>query len=719
MVPIPYRALAAAVAWSVPTAVLARLCLPWAAALAMLGVLIAIFSKHGLRHAGLCALPVLLAAVPSRVGDLPAPAPGPSWVEGKVHDVVRSPLTGRNYVELGAGLRIAFPGEIELIPGDRVRVLAHSGEPAIPGLLPALQALPATMQVTPGAISFRSLCARLRRALERELMRLVPGEHGVMLATLVLGRATRPDPELAAAHRATGLSHLLAVSGAHAAMLAFLLGLSSRGRHLGAGRTRSWFVLTILLIYGSIAGAEPPVLRAVVAFALAAIAARVGRPFGIATGLLVPAWITCLVEPDALLGPSFLLSYAAVIGLAMALRGRPPESPREWLLDSLRASFWATLLTAPLTLGFFGQLAPWTIVLTPLCAPLVALMVLFGLIAASLALAAPGLAYFLAWPLHGMASTYAWLVHAADALPGTPIPAWFQPPNWAIALVAALGVALLIARPCKRSVVATVCVISGLWFVPLQRAAEASFTVFAVGHGQATLARTQQQHQIIVDCGSLQGGARAARVLDDDLRRRTVDLLVITHADLDHHNGVPLLLPRLRVRRVIMPAGLAESELHEQLLAHGCDVMLLHPGEQSQPLPDVHIHAPDLPAGASDNDLSLWVRLHINRTQVLLTGDAQELGVAAALASGFVRRCEVLVLPHHGRRNANAMHLLSRTRPDACLASAATGDGQTLLGDIARRFGADLWATGLHGTITLRGQPPSIATQLARTLPIR
>src|SRR5690606_34804366 len=143
-------------------------------------------------------------------------------------------------------------------------------------------------------------CARLRRAMERELLRLVPGPHGVMLATLVLGRATRPDPDLAAAHRATGLSHLLAVSGAHAAMLAFLLGMSSRGRHLGAGRTRSLFVLTILLIYGSIAGAEPPVLRAVVAFALAAIAARVGRPFGIASGLMVPALITCVVEPEAL-----------------------------------------------------------------------------------------------------------------------------------------------------------------------------------------------------------------------------------------------------------------------------------------------------------------------------------------------------------------------------------------------------------------------------------
>ncbi|MFT4514156.1 MAG: competence protein ComEC [Planctomycetota bacterium] len=710
MAPIVYRSLAEAIVWSLPTAVLASICLPIAAAIAMAGILVASCTQYRWRRSGLSALPVLLAAVPASTAPLPAPEPGPVWVEGRVRDVVRAPLAGRNYVQLAEDLRIAFPGEIELVAGDKLRVLARAGEPAIPGVRGALQAIPATMKVEPCTWSFRSGCAQLRRAMERELLRLVPGEHGAMLATLVLGRATRPDPELAAAHRATGLSHLLAVSGAHAAMLAFLLGLSSRGRHLGAGRTRSAFVLAILLIYGGIAGAEPPVLRAVVAYTLAAIAARIGRPFGIATGLLVPAWITCLVEPEALLSPSFLLSYAAVTGLAMALRGRPPETLGEWLFDGLRASFWATLLTAPLTLGFFGQLAPWTILLTPLCAPLVAMMLLVGLIAASLAMVAPGLADFLAWPLHAMASTYAWLVHTADHLPGTPIPAWYRPPPWAIALVGAICVAFVFAVPRKRSVVIAVFGIVTLWFLPLQERDEPHFTLFAVGHGQAALANTEQLHQIVIDCGSLQGGSRAARLIDGALTRCSIDLLVITHADTDHHNGVPFLLQRLHVRRAMMPASLDGTELHALLVEHGCEIMLLKPGEQSQPLPSVRVLAPDLPIGASDNNLSLWMQLQILDCNILLTGDAQELGTAAALASGFVTRCDVVVLPHHGRRNANAPHLLRRARPHACLASATTGDGQTLQGDVARAFGAKLWSTGLHGTIMLRGDPIGITS---------
>jgi hypothetical protein len=79
----------------------------------------------------------------------------------------------------------------------------------------------------------------------------------------------------------------------------------------------------------------------------------------------------------------------------------------------------------------------------------------------------------------------------------------------------------------------------------------------------------------------------------------------------------------------------------------------------------------------------------------------------------------VLVLPHHGRANANAPALLARVRPRACLASAAAADGDTRLGPLVRIFGAELWTTGVHGTITLAGEPPRCTGEVpGRPLPI-
>ena len=125
----------------------------------------------------------------------------------------------------------------------------------------------------------------------------------------MLGRETRPAAELVQAHRATGLSHLLAVSGAHAAMLAWLLGFRSgrRGFGLAHGPSRTIALLGLLGAYAVMTGGEPPVLRAILAFGLYAVATHTGRPLPVGTALAVPALVTALVQPTAVLGPSFLL----------------------------------------------------------------------------------------------------------------------------------------------------------------------------------------------------------------------------------------------------------------------------------------------------------------------------------------------------------------------------------------------------------------------------
>ena len=709
---------------------LAGTCLPAAALLAALGVCVCARTSLPLRHAGLVALPVLLCAVPGRpVESDPASAAaygglrGPVRVSGHVADVVRAPLSARTYVTIDGGVRLGFDGDLEVVAGDTLEALAFAAEAPAPDRSPRLRAVPATARVTPGRWSFTRACALLRRALERRLLALVPGEHGAMLATLVLGRATRPSPQLTEAHRATGLSHLLAVSGAHAAMLAALLGMASRGRFLGAHRARVWIVLATLTVYGCVAGAEPPVLRAVVAFTLAAVAARTGRPFDVVTGLLAPALVTAAVAPEALTGPSFLLSYAAVTGLGLALHATRDPGLWGWLVQAMRASFWATLLTTPLTLWFFGQVAPGTILLTPLCAPLVAAMLLLGLVTSGVAAALPGIgelaAAALAAPLGLLARGYAGLVHTADALPATPIPAAYAPPGWAVALLTALGAALVAARPRRRSVVVAALLVSSAWFVPLAAAPSASLQLFAVGHGQAALVTTGGAAQVLIDCGSLHGGAQAARKVVDALSRRTLDLLVISHDDQDHHNGVAWLCARLRVHEAVLPEAMAGSTLHATLTEHGAEVCLLEPGRRLR-REGIELFAPQLPAGATDNDRSLWARVRVGDAEALLTGDAQELGVAAAMAQGFAATADLLVLPHHGRACHNAGRLLQRVRPRACLASATSDDGDTWIGGVARRLGAEVLVTGRHGDVCFDGlvlAPSQLPPLLPRARP--
>jgi competence protein ComEC len=655
--------------WALPTAALAAGHFALGAAAAAAGLLAALASARPELRAGAIALPAFLAAAqPAPPPPPPAPPPGPVAVAGHVLRIVRTPVLGGCVVHLAAGgavLRLTCDEDLEALPGDHVVGLACAGNPAAPGVTPPLRAVVATLRITSSPLSLRRAGAMARRALERQLLSLLPGDAGALVGSLVLGRDTRPGDEAQAAHRATGLSHLLAVSGAHAAMLAFLLGGGGgRGhRKLLASRGRTFAVLGALLAYALVTGGEPPVLRAVVGFGLAALAVHLGRPCGATALLAAPALVTVFAQPAAVTTPSFLLSYAAVAGLLLAGPDRGRTFVQRWLLAPLRASAWATLLTAPLTLWFFGQIAPWTVALTPLLAPLVGALLLGGLALACLGLVAPAAAAAVAPAIGHVADLYLAAVVAGDGLPGTPLPALCAPPG-----------------P------------SGLHLA-------------AVGHGQACLLRFADGRQVAVDCGSLQSPRLAAERLVAAMPHRRLDLLVVTHADVDHHGGIGALLERVWIAAAVLPVQLAGSPLAELLTAHGAAVAHLLPGERASPWPDLLVGAPQLPAGAADNDHSLWVRAAIGATSALLTGDAQELGVAAALAQGLAPPTEALVLPHHGRANANVGRLLAAVSPRWALASAATGDGATRLGDLLAARGVPLWTTGLCGAVWLPGSP--------------
>ncbi len=708
MVPASFAALFWAACWVVPTAVLAHGFLPLAAAVAVAGLLLHGGSGFRYRSAGLLALPALLAAIPA-----PKPPPqalpvGPAVVSGTIVSVVRAPSLGTTLVFLGNGsarLRIVCEGDVQALPGDHCRTRAWIAPPCAPGLDATVRAVASELEVTAGRWSPGRLAAQARAACERQLLHRLPGDTGSMLAALVLGRETRPPEDLVQSHRATGLSHLLAVSGAHAAMLAWLLGFAGwrRGRQLAAGPWRTSALLLLLAIYAAMTGNEPPVLRAIVAFGLAALATHAGRPFGMGTGLLAPAVLTAFVQPDALLGPSFLLSYAAVVGLWLAGPPRSDALTERWLWSPLRASVWATLLTAPLTLFFFGQLAPWTIVLTPLLAPFVGLLLVLGLALAITGNVTPLFADLLAWPLAPLADLYADAVALADLLPGTPVPALTTPAPWLLALAAGSAVMLLSRSPRRSTVWVAVALLIAPYFAPHCQPDRERFALFAVGHGQCGLATTANGHQTAIDCGSLQQPSLAHTQLVAALGRRRLDLLIVTHADSDHHAAIPALLTQVPVAAAVLPAALADSPLATALHRHGTTIRVLAAGDSWQPAPHLRVHAPTLPAGASDNDQSLWVSITIGNTRVLLTGDAQELGTAAAIADGIATAHDVLVLPHHGRPNANAAWLLQRVRPRACFASASLADGDTALGPIARRFGSELWVTGQHGTLWFEG----------------
>ncbi len=719
------RPLIAAAVLALATAWLLELCPPLAAAVAAMATLHAIHSRGGgpWRLAGLSALPVLLAGWPTALVEADmTPPPGPVEVEGTCHRIRVDPRHDQQWLQLGdrsTSLWLRVPIELEVLPGDRVRAAACCVAAAIPGTRASLRAELAGCEVEPGHPSLPRLCHALRRTLQKGLLRVLPEEHGPLVCSLVLGGGTRLPHDVATSHRATGLSHLLAVSGAHAAMLAAMLGLQP----FGGGRRRPsrghlWTGLAILFVYGAVTGMEPPVFRALCSYALVGLGLRTGRRVTLVQGLCWPALCSAIMDPAAVLSPSFCLSYAAVVGLGLAADHRPDTTLGRWVGVPLRASLWATALTAPWSLLFFSQLAPWTILWTPVLAPLVALMLFLGLLVASIGPFLPNVADLGGLILGGIAHVYTETVVWADCLPGTPILGTPCPSPWLLAAATlAAGAWMALARS-RRAVFLGCCLACTPHFVPMPPPAGASLHLLSVGHGQCLVLILPDGHTIVHDCGSLTHPGLAAETAAGRLGNRGIDLLVVSHDDIDHTSGVPLLLERVPVGRALLPRHLAESPLSRQLAAHGCQIEVLDPGCRCQPLPSVTVFAPDTD-DSSDNDLSLWLRAEVHQSGILATADAGPAGIRAAISAGMAKTADILVLPHHGRSNAGIMPLLQATEPSLCLVSNRGGEGLSELGALAQQLGILTCATAVAGNIDIELELPGPRLHVSGGLPVR
>ena len=162
----------------------------------------------------------------------------------------------------------------------------------------------------------RSALFRVRRSLHASLGRSAPEPEASLGQALLLGmRDTIPDAVLDD-FRATGTSHLLAISGLHVGILmALVLPMSARV----FGRRRSLYLIVPLVavwLYAVLAGLSPSVVRASIMGTVYLAALALGRPKSILPALGLAAAVMVAISPNILWSVSFQLSFAAMAGIA-------------------------------------------------------------------------------------------------------------------------------------------------------------------------------------------------------------------------------------------------------------------------------------------------------------------------------------------------------------------------------------------------------------------
>lgn len=312
-----------------------------------------------------------------------------------------------------------------------------------------------------GTAAFRALVERGRQSLRaRILAAFPPGDAtGGIAVALTVGDIGAVPPGAMRAWRESGIAHMLSISGLHMGLFAgfaFLVlrrGLAlvpalALGHPIKKWAAAAAFLLTTL--YLLLSGGSVPTQRAWMMTAAALAAVMLDRsPFSPRLVGLAAVAVTVL-DPEAVLGPSFQMSFGAVLALIAAYRSPllslPFTALPPWVagaaiavVGSFATTLVATVATAPFALYHFGQVAVHSLPANFLTVPVLGLWVMpWGMIAG---FAAPfGLE---AGPLHLMGWGIAWIDRVAATVAAWPGHLWLASmPDFGVALCAAGGVAL-------------------------------------------------------------------------------------------------------------------------------------------------------------------------------------------------------------------------------------------------------------------------------------
>ena len=502
---------------------------------------------------------------------------------------------------------------------------------------------------------------RLRYGLRDAAHSLPDGPRG-LLPGLVVGDISRLDPALEADFRTTGLTHLVAVSGANCAIVAGAVLLLLRALRAGP-RTSAVAAGLALVGFVVLARPSPSVLRAAAMGGLALAALATGRARAGLPALAAVVLGLVLVSPGLARSAGFAMSVVATGALllvapawAASLRARGVPA---LLAEAVAVPAAAHLATAPLIAAVSGRVSLIAIPANLLAAPAVAPATVLGVLAAVTAPLSGGLAAACAW-LAGW--PVRWIVAVAERGARVPDAAlgWPAGARGAVLLaVACYGGALLARSRAARRMALAASLGAALVAVPVRVVAPGwppagwLFVACDVGQGDGLVLDAGPGAAVVVDTGP-------DPVLADGCLRRLhisrIPLLVITHLHADHIGG---LAGTLRGRSV---GAIVTGPLDEPTPAwHDLVAAAAHQGlTVGQPAvghawqvgavrlqvlgPDIAYHG----TRSDPNNSSLVLRATVGGYRVLLAGDAEIAAQRALLRSGLDLHADVLKVPHHG-----------------------------------------------------------------------
>ena len=492
----------------------------------------------------------------------------------------------------------------------------------------------------------------------------LPGDGGDLLAGLAIGDTTDVGGTLDQAMKSSSLSHLTAVSGANCAIVIGLVMVA--GAAVGIPRwARVAASLAVLVGFVVLVTPEPSVLRAAVMASLVLATLAQGRPVRGIPVLALATIVLLAFDPWLARSYGFVLSVLATAGLLLLAgplaRVLERWLPR-WLAIVIAVPFAAQLACQPVIILLSATLPTYGVVANVLAAPAAPIATVVGLAACVLLVLIPPLGALLcqlAW------LPSAWIAAVAQFFASAPAAQLPWPPGAVGALLLASGTVLAVFAVLGRRWAVVALAVAGAVYLGLagggriaQVTGRPDWQIAAcdIGQGDAVFVRSRGE-LALVDTGPDPALMRRCMT---ELGIGRVDLLVLTHYDLDHVGGAGALVGKVD-RVFVGPSSDPEDDrLRADLVAGGAHVEQVSRGPTGL-LGDLRWEVlwPPSRLGSIEPGNPASVTLEFQPVgecasgclSSIFLGDLGEDAQNRLLAAGPVGTVDVVKVAHHGSRD--------------------------------------------------------------------
>lgn len=596
---------------------------------------------------------------------------------------------------------VAHYGAIVAAQGDVL--LPHSyNNPGLVDSVAALrrQGITARMTAKTGDIAFkdqdvqnwRNLINEGRNGIISFIGKVMPPGNAAIMTGMLLGGYQGIKAETLDDFAATGIIHILSVSGTHVALAAgVVLWVGGRLR-MRMGVTAVLASLSICF-YSALAGLSPPVIRSALMGLTGLAAIALGREKDTPIALFLSALIILIYQPQLVYDISFQLTFGATAGIVF-LYSRSLKflsfMPR-WLAGIVAVTLSAQLGVLPFIAWYFNTFSIVSLPANIIIVPIIEFVVILGLAAA------------LANPVAGVAAAIMLVLCSMLIDAAIKMAAWFADLPGGSIYLPSIGVwggvtyYILLAwlygyKPRRipslplafRKWPKAVCALSVAIILVIGFAWLYSRPVYVhfidVGQGDAMLVTTPHRRAILIDTGGVfsdsSGFDVGRQVVLPYLKHYGVtelDYLVLTHGHQDHAGGSAAIAAAIPVRTIMLPRESYAQPVQALLYRTRNSTVVPMYDNQTINLDGVQmeiVYAPgEMRRRRPGNEVSSVIRLSYGQHSFLVTGDLEAKGESDIVAAGRNVASTVLKVGHHGAKTSSTPEFIELVQPQYAVIS--------------------------------------------------